>query len=205
MPRPAVPTRRADILAAARDAFNARGFAATRMEDVARRVGISKAALYLQFASKEAMFEALIGELIGDMLPQAAPEDFGDTSAEQLLRGLIVFLTHRLTSPEMAFVPRVIIGEGMNFPKLAWYYHQHAITRGLGIVERIVRHGVARGEFTSADPHLACRSVVGGVLLGAIWRIVFEPVGAEPFDADALAAAHADTVLNGLLTRKEAA
>ena len=84
MPRPSVPTRRADILAAARDVFNARGFAGTRMDDIARAVGLSKAALYLQFSSKEALFEALVTELIEAMLPQAAPADFGDLPAEAI-------------------------------------------------------------------------------------------------------------------------
>lgn len=205
MPRPAIPTRRSDILAAAHDAFNARGFAGTRMDDIARAAGISKAALYLQFASKEALFEALVGERIEAMLPALFPAEFGDVPAAVLLRGLIAGMIERLTSSELAFVPRVIIGEGMNFPELARYYHERVIQHGLAGVERIVRHGIARGEFASADPHLACRSVVSGVLLGAIWRVVFEPVGAEPLDPPALAAAHADTILNGLLARKDPA
>ncbi len=202
MARPKSPTRRSDVLVAARDAFNARGFAGARMEDIAAAAGISKAALYLDFSSKEALFEALTGELIEAMLPEAAPEQFGDTPASDLLRAFIAVMATRLTSPEMAFVPRVIIGEGMNFPALARYYHDHAIARGLGIVERIIEHGNARGEFSSPDPLQTCRTVVGGVLFGAIWKMVFEPIGAEPIDPAELARAHADTILNGLLTRK---
>lgn len=205
MPRKTSPTRRADILLAARDAFNAGGFAGTRMEDIARRVGISKAALYLQFASKEALFESLVQETIAAMLPQAAPEHFGDMPAEAVLRGFIGFIAERIASPEMAFVPRVIIGEGTNFPELARFYHDTVIANGLGALDRIIAHGVARGEFACADPHHACRSIVGGVLFGAIWKIVFEPVGAEQLDVPAMARTHADTLLSGLLVRKEAA
>lgn len=203
MPRRASPTRRADILSAARDAFNERGFAGTRMEDIARRVGVSKAALYLQFASKEALFEALISETIEAMLPQALPEEFGDVPATELLRGFIGFMAQRIASPEMAFIPRVIIGEGTNFPVLARFYHEHVITRGLGMLERLLHHGIARGEFVVPDPQLACRSIVGGVLFAALWRIVFEPVGAEPLDIAAMASVHADTVLAGLQVREE--
>jgi len=203
MPRPSVPTRRADILAAARDVFNARGFAGTRMDDIARAVGLSKAALYLQFASKEALFEALVSELIEAMLPQAAPADFGDMPAEAILRGFIGFMADRLTRPEMAFVPRVIIGEGALFPDLARFYHDHVISTGLGLVERIVRHGIDRGEFACADVPQAARTVVGGVLIAAIWKITFEPIGAAALEPAAMAGAHADTILNGLLVRKD--
>ncbi|MFM5884322.1 MAG: TetR family transcriptional regulator [Novosphingobium sp.] len=203
MARTKSPTRRADILLAARNAFNARGFAGARMADIAADVGISKAALYHDFASKEALFEALTGELIDAMLPEAAPADFGEISAPDLLRGLITVMAQRLTSPEMAFVPRVIIGEGMNFPGLARYYHDRAIMRGLDTIERIIRHGIARGEFAAGDPRQACRTVVGGVVFGAIWKTVFEPVGAEPLDPAELAQVHADTILDGLRTRRD--
>lgn len=205
MPRPSVPSRRADILLAAREVFGASGFAGTRMDDIAKAVGISKAALYLQFSSKEALFEALVTELIEAMLPQAAPAEFGDAPAEQILRGLITFMTTRLTEPGMAFVPRVIIGEGALFPDLARFYHDHVIARGLGLVERIIEHGIARGEFACADPVQASRSVVGGVLIAAIWKTTFEPVGAVALDPDAVAQAHADTILSGLLLRKDRA
>lgn len=204
MPRPSVPTRRADILTAARDVFNSRGFAGTRMDDIARAAGISKAALYLQFDSKEALFEALVVELIEAMLPQAVPAEFGEIPAETILRQLIAFMSARLTEPGMAFVPRVIIGEGANFPDLARFYHEHVISRGIGIVSSIVEHGIARGEFTCADVKQACRTVIGGVLIAAIWKTTFEPVGADPIEADTMAQAHADTVLKGLLNRNQA-
>lgn len=204
MPRKKPLSRRADLLAAARDAFNARGFAGARMDDIARAAGISKAALYLDFPSKEALFEALITELIETMLPQAVPDQFGDVPGEVLLRGFIAVMAQRLMEEDMAFVPRVIIGEGRNFPDLARFYHSHVIARGLGAVERLIAHGVARGEFVCADLPQAARTVVGGVLIGAIWKMVFEPVGAEPLDPAALARAHADTLLDGLKSRKEA-
>ena len=204
MPRPKVPTRRADILAAARAVFNARGFAGTRMEDIAGAAGLSKAALYLQFPSKQALFEALVVELIETMLPQAAPADFGDIPAETILRGLIGFMTERITSPDMAFVPRVIIGEGANFPDLARFYHDTVIARGLELVGRVIRHGIARGEFACTDIDQASRSVVGGILLEAIWQMVFVPIGARPVDPAAMAHSHADIILHGLRAGKVA-
>lgn len=203
MPRPSSPTRRADILAAARDAFNARGFAGARLDDIARAVGVSKAALYLQFASKEALFEASVRELIEQTLPEAIPADFTGQSASALLRRFIGFAFERLASKEMAFVPRVIIGEGMNFPELARFYHDEVVNRILGVIEAVLRHGVEQGEFSCPDPALARRSIAGGIVFGALWKIVFEPAGGEPLDIAAMARVHADTLLDGLLKRGE--
>lgn len=203
MPRPTPINRRENILAAAKEEFNARGYAGARMEEIARRVGISRAALYLQFDSKEAIFHELVEGLIADTLPAVAPDDFGDIPAEMLLRGAITAAIQRLTSGDIGFVPRLIVGEGQRFPELARYYHDHALLRILALLEKMVRHGISRGEFDCADPHHACRSIAGGVILSVLWRTVFEPIGAEPLDAAAMAQAHADTLLKGLLVRRE--
>lgn len=184
-------------------AFSERGFAATRMEDIARLVGISKAALYLQFPSKEALFQACTMELIEAMLPSLVPEDPGDVPAEYLLRGMIAAIARRMADADTAFLPRVIIGEGTNFPVLARFYYDRVVARGLAVFERIIQHGIARGEFVSAHPAHACRTIVGGVLVTAIWKHVFEPVGADPIDITEMAQSHADTLIDGLKLRKE--
>ncbi len=204
MPRPTPPHRRAHILDAAREEFSARGYAATRMDDIAARIGISRSALYLQFASKEAIFRALVTGLIADTLPQVAPPDFADVSAQVLLRGLINVVFHRLTQPEMAFVPRIMVGEGQNFPELVRFYHDEGISRLFALIERIIQHGIDSGEFACPAPALACRSVAGGILFGALWKMVFEPVGGAPLDVAAMAQAHGDVLLGGLLVRQEA-
>ncbi|MEI6642579.1 MAG: TetR/AcrR family transcriptional regulator [Novosphingobium sp.] len=194
------PDRLDRILDAAREAFATRGFAATPMEDIARRVGISRSALYAVFDSKEALFRALVGGMIEDVLPAALP-DLGDYPAPEALRRFIRVVLLRLTSGNIAFLPRLIIGEGQAFPDLVKFYHDQALTRVFAAIETIIRHGVARGEFACADPALAARSVAGGVILSALWRIVFEPVGAKPLDIEAMARSHADVLLNGLIRK----
>lgn len=203
MARPSAPIDRDALLSLARAEFNARGFAAGRMEDIARSGGISKAALYLRFPSKEAIFEEAVRDLIERTLPELLPTEFGDHAAQDLLRQFLPVAFLRLTAPEFAFVPRVIIGEGANFPELARFYHDEVIRRVLDLMTALIRHGVARGEFACADPELACRTIAGGAIFAALWRVVFEPVGAEPIDPLRLAQAHADTILAGLLTRGE--
>lgn len=198
MPRPAPVNRREDILAAAMEEFAARGFAAARMEDIASRLGLSKAALYLQFETKEALFRALIESLVTDTLPQVLPQMGPETSAAEVLKIFIPTAMRRIAGGQIAFVPRLIIGEGNRFPELTRTYHDIAVSRIMGLIEQLIRYGIARGEFRAVDAHHAARSIAGGVLITALWRTVFEPVGAEPLDLEAMAAAHLDLVLGGL-------
>src|SRR5216117_4446952 len=57
-------SRPSELLAAALELFVERGFAATRLEDVAARAGVSKGTLYLYFDSKEELFKAVVREII---------------------------------------------------------------------------------------------------------------------------------------------
>ena len=145
------------------------------------------------------------GRINTDFIDNSAGVDCSDNEVNIKIALAGAKRAGRLTEPRMAFVPRVIIGEGALFPELARFYHDHVIAHGLGLVERIIAHGVTRGEFACEDLPQASRSVIGGVLIAAIWKTTFEPVGAEPLDPAAMAQAHADTLLNGLLVRKDGA
>lgn len=199
MPRKTPPNRREAILTAARIEFAARGYAGTRMEDVAARVGISKAALYLQFADKAALFREMVDWMLETRLPAAIPPELESAPPAAQLEALVRFGASQLAEPEIAFLPRLVIGEGGNFPDMARTYHDRAVDRILTLIESIVARGVADGSFRAVDPHLAARSIGGALLLGALWKTVFEPVGAAPVNMEMLADSHLDIVLNGLL------
>lgn len=200
MPRRTPPNRREAILNAARIQFAANGYAGTRMEDVAAGVGISKAALYLQFADKAALFREMVDSLLLARLPAAMPPEMETAPPTAQLEALVRFGASQLAEPEVAFLPRLVIGEGGNFPDMARTYHDRAVDRILALVEGIVARGIADGSFRRVDPHLAARSIGGALLLGALWKTVFEPVGAPPVDMEALAASHIDIILRGLST-----
>src|SRR5262245_59921894 len=57
--------RRDAILSAALDEFAAQGFAAARLDDVARRAGVAKGTIYLHFRDKEALFQELVRSVLG--------------------------------------------------------------------------------------------------------------------------------------------
>ncbi len=64
--------RRGAIIEAAMDEFIARGFAATRLDDVASRAGVAKGTIYLHFKDKEALFEELIRTAIVPLVNRLA-------------------------------------------------------------------------------------------------------------------------------------
>ena len=63
-----------ELLEAALDLFVERGYAATRLEDVARRAGVSKGTLYLYYENKEELFKAVVRENAGRHLQDAFRE-----------------------------------------------------------------------------------------------------------------------------------
>ena len=198
MPRKTPPNRREQILAAACDVFAANGYAGARLEDVAVRVGISKSALYLQFADKQSLFRELIDWLLETSLPAALPVEMEHAPASERLRTFVQAGAKRLAQGDIAFLPRLVIGESGNFPEIAKTWHDVAVSRMLTLMETILDRGVADGEFRAVDTHLAARSVAGALVIGVLWNTVFAPVGAPPLDLDALADTHVDIVLQGL-------
>jgi AcrR family transcriptional regulator len=199
MARTTPPGRREAILLAARQEFAQRGYAGTRLDDVADRVGISKAALYLQFADKQALFLAMIDQLLEATLPVAGSFEIPGSSSAERLAFVIRLAAGRIAGSEIAFVPRLVIGESGNFPEIARAWHDRALTRVLGLFAGEVAQGVADGEFREVDPALVAKTIAGGILVGALWRTVLEPAGVPGIDVAQLAQSHAEIIVRGLM------
>ncbi len=86
--------RRDAILAAALDEFAARGFAATRLDDVARRADVAKGTIYLHFADKEALFEELIRIELGPVVGALEQASHAELPLRQVTDQLIEVFVH---------------------------------------------------------------------------------------------------------------
>ena len=191
--------RPAEILAAALEVFAARGFAATRLEDVARRAGVSKGALYLYFETKEDLFRAVVGEAMGGNLAHMKDLAGAAVPFEAAVRAGVSLLAQTVASDRrVSGVIRLVIVESRNLPELAAIWHETVIVPALGLITSLIRQGQAKGEVRTGDARLFAMGIMGPLLLGVLWRETFEPVGAEPVDIEALAAQHLDTVLGGM-------
>jgi AcrR family transcriptional regulator len=197
--RRAPAERPQEILEAALTLFVEKGFAGTRLDDVAERAGLSKAAIYLYFADKTALFKGVVEQAVGrnlGMVETMLANHKG--SVGQLLPLMLDFMATRIETTPMASVAKVVIAESRAFPEIGRYYLDNVIGRGLPMLEKLIKRGIATGEFRKVDAGLTVRSIVGPMLLAGIWHTVFQPIGAEKLDVRALARHHAELMLHAL-------
>jgi AcrR family transcriptional regulator len=194
--------RSPEILDAALACFSEKGFAATRMDDIAARAGISKGTIYLYFDSKEAVFKALARASIGAQLAlvRAQLSSFQGSSAE-LLRFVIGTIGNFAATSDRVVLGRVLLAEAGNFPELAEFWRREIIDQGLGLFESIIRRGQESGEFRSIPPEHAARLCVAPILVMVLWRTIFARFDDKPYDYHGLIAGHLDTLLQGLEAR----
>ena len=203
--RRAPAERPQEILDAALELFVEKGFAATRLDDVAERAGLSKAAIYLYFADKTALFKGVVEQAVGQNLftvQAMVAQHKGEVAP--LLPMILEFMAHRIDSTPMASVAKLVIAESRAFPEIGRFYLKEVIGRGIPMLEGLIRRGIAQGEFRKVDPALTVRSIMGAMLLAGVWRTVFEPIGAEKLDIKALARHHAELMLHALRPVAEA-
>ncbi|HYE42134.1 MAG TPA: TetR/AcrR family transcriptional regulator [Caulobacteraceae bacterium] len=196
--------RPAEIVEAAFAVFAEKGFAAARLDEIARRAGVSKGALYLYFETKEDLFRAVVRDAVApNVAAIAAFAESWPGSFAELARMLLPRAAQMLVATGAGKVAKMVIGESRNFPELARHWHAEVITPALGALSRRIQRAQEQGELRPGDPRACAFSLVGPLLMGLIWREVMEPIGAEPVDIEALAAQHVETVLAGLLARQE--
>jgi AcrR family transcriptional regulator len=190
-----------EILAAALASFAERGFAATRLDDVAARAGISKGTLYLYFKGKEDLFEAVVRATLVPNIErlETLGATFEGPSAELLERLLLTLAG--VAGSEIGAIPKLVVAEAGNFPELARFYLDEVVRRGLRLIASILHRGVRRGEFRQLDIEHAAFCVFGPILLAALWKNSLEPYDEAPLDTQALARTHLDLLLRGLEVR----
>jgi AcrR family transcriptional regulator len=192
--------RPAEILDAGLAEFAEKGFAATRLDDVAIRAGIAKGTIYLYFPSKEALFEAAIRDrLLGVIEGFSASTDGFEGTTEELLRRLLTLLYARVVGSDAAVLLKVMVAEGNRFPGLVTLYHDTVLSRGLTLIRAILARGIARGEVRDGPAARDPRLIVAPAIVAAIWTLVFAP--ASPLDRNAFLEGHLDLILNGLRPR----
>ncbi|MBR7618805.1 TetR/AcrR family transcriptional regulator [Phenylobacterium sp. 20VBR1] len=189
-----------EIVAAAFEVFGEKGFAAARLDDIAARAGVSKGAIYLYFATKEDIFQAVVEQGVAPNLQNLAalaaanPQNFPD-----LLRGVARMMAHMASTTPLGGIIKMVVGEARNFPELARVWHDRLIVPALGTLTAVIAAAQARGEVQPGDPRLYAVSLISPLLVGVIWRETFTPIGAEPFDLAGLMEQHVETLLRGMV------
>jgi AcrR family transcriptional regulator len=179
-PRPRVgraetsAARREAILAAALDEFAKQGFAATRMEDVARRAGVAKGTIYLYFADKEALFQELVRTMLGPLVANLDKLRMTDIPVRMALEGFANLFVTGLYGTRRRDVAQLVISEGARFPKLAEFYYREVVERGMSTVSALLERGIARGEVSNPALARYPQLVAAPAILAIIWAGLFD-------------------------------
>ena len=192
--------RPGEIVDAALEVFAEKGFAAAKLDDIARRAGISKATLYLYFETKEEIFRAVARAAVVSLIEALeSPAEGADAPFVEIAPRLLSRAAGMMSSGRVPSIARMVIGESRNFPDLARIWHDNVVTSVIGMVTGIIARAQVRGEVAPGDPRLHAFSLMGPMVMAVLFREVFGGVGANPPDLQTLADQHARTALSGLL------
>ena len=190
-----------EICAAALLVFAKKGFAAARLEEIARRAGVSKGTLYLYFEDKADLFRAVVQATVAPNIEKIRLMVDDDRSFAETVRLFLPrFAEIAGTGLPVGAVAKMVIGESRNFPELAKVWHDHVVSKAIGMIAGRIERAQAAGEVRPGDPRLHAFTLMGPMVLGLLWRETLQPVGGAPLDIEALARQHAETILAGMLT-----
>jgi AcrR family transcriptional regulator len=168
------------ILAAALEVFGEHGLAAARLEDIAKRAGLSKGTIYLYFPNKEELFREMIRHLV--VIPLEGAQRELDAATHSATDALVAFAREYwafMRSAQFAPLFRLIHAEIRNFPDLARFYNEEVIARGHGLLASLIERGQAAGEFRAIDSRVAARMLMAPLVMHGVWcghRECFGPV-----------------------------
>ncbi|RLA27450.1 MAG: TetR/AcrR family transcriptional regulator [Gammaproteobacteria bacterium] len=186
--------RPAEITAAALAAFAENGYAATRVDDVAKRAGVSKGLLYLYFKTKEELFKAVIRSFISpriDALISNVEET--ELSAEEFLRGPFLEFACSIPKSPARVLLKLMVAEGPKHPDLIAWYWEHVVSRGITALRMLIQRGVKNGEFRESALDEFPQLLVTPIFFSLLWKLLFQPH--SELDTDQFIGAHVDMVL----------
>lgn len=173
-PRVRLPAevRIGQILDAALAEFAAHGYAATRMDDIATRAGLSKGGLYAHFASKDEVFEALLAHRLAPVAPHLLPEDGERITVDSAIASIIGDIYERfLLDRDVELIVRLLIAEGARVTHLVTLWQNEFIEPHLVRIGALIARGVAQGQLkagVAADEPWLLIAPAAQVLLGRL-------------------------------------
>ena len=189
-----------EITAAALELFVERGYAGTRLDDVAARAGVSKGTVYLYFANKEELFKAVVREGLVSPITEfrSAVLEQHQGSAFELLRMMVLGWWERIGATRISGIPKLIVAEAGNFPELARFYLAEVVEPAQAAAVAIVQRGIARGEFREVNAEDVARLMAAPMLGLLMWRNALESFSKLKVDPLGYLEAHLDMLRHGL-------
>lgn len=194
--------RRERIIDAAIELFSTGGFAGTTTRRLAEAVGISEAALYLYFDTKEELYEAIIR--------RKARENSGfterlrgmsDEPPERVFREVAEFMIETHTK-DKAFL-RLLLFSGLEQHALFRMFFEAQVRECGGVLRTYVERLQREGTFRRCEPRLAVRAFMGMLVHHLLTQEVFQLRELGVYQPAEAAGVFVAIFLNGLLERGE--
>jgi AcrR family transcriptional regulator len=195
--RPAGEERRRQIIAEAIRCFAAKGFRGTTIRELAGAVGLTEAALYRYFESKEALYQAIIDEKIAAPSPLTEVEEAaraGDDRA--VFTGLARSFLESIES-DPSFL-RILLYTGLEDHELAASFFDQRIRRLREFVAGYIERRIREGAFRAVDPKICARAFLGMVVDYQIVRHVFHQKDVYPAGPEEVAETFVTIFLDGM-------
>src|SRR5579871_2740013 len=184
--------RRQSIIEAAFETFIEQGYAATRLDDIAKRAGVAKGTIYLHFKDKQALFEELVRNAIVPLATKLTAPPPATGSIRAVLENFAGNFVHEVTTTRRGAIVRLVIAEGPRFPAIADFYYREVVSRGMAGMRALIELGIARGEIRESGLKDFPQIVVAPAMVAVIWQGLFGRFA--PLDAVAMLRVHLDLI-----------
>ncbi|MER8365522.1 TetR/AcrR family transcriptional regulator [Mesorhizobium sp. M1348] len=167
------PVKRSQIIEGARRVFIDKGFEAASMNDITREAGVSKGTIYVYFANKEELFEALIEEERGTIFKNMYEvlDQIGDLRQTLVKFGIV--LSMKITSARVILAQRTVIGASERIPELGARFYERGPKRGHDRVVVFLNMAIERGLLKIDDVELAAYQFTELCLAGLFRQCIF--------------------------------
>lgn len=191
--------RPAEIIQAALAEFVEKGFAETKLNDIAKRAGVVKGTIYRYFASKEELFREVVRQSVStnlEMINKVGATFEGETT--EFIPFILSQVASQFSNNTLPALIRMVLAESRNFPDLAHIWHDEIVVHVMGAVIKLIENAQAHGTIKKGDPKLFVFSIMGPMLLAMLFREVFGNDSAYAPDLQILSIQHSALLFSGL-------
>ena len=160
-----------ELIDAALTLFVDKGYAATKVDEVAALAGVSKGTLFLYFDTKEDLFKAVIRANLSEHFPVWNQEfdEFEGSTADMLAYAMQSWW-ERIGNTRASGITKLVTSEASNFPDVVQFYEAEVMRPGHALFKAILQRGVSLGEFRPMDTDTAVFSLVSTIFFLTMWK-----------------------------------
>ena len=157
-----------------------KGFAAARLEDVAKRASVGKGTIYLHFRDKEALFQEIIRSLMGPFVGTIEQAFQADIPLRQFADHVVELFVREVFNTRRKDIIRLMMTEGPRFPKLAEFYYREVLSKVFGGARKRLQRAFDAGEISDKTLVRFPQLIAAPGITAIIWSGLFDRF--EPLD-----------------------